>query len=232
MTVPKAVFFDAGNTLLFINPRFVLPIFRDAGAPAAEEEFWKAELEARANLTHLVEDGGTGTEPRIWQEYFLALFRGCGVPEDEIEGVGQRVMEVHRKSHLWTWVNPTTPPALQSLRAQGYRLAVISNADGRVEGLLETGGIRSHFEFVMDSALEGVEKPSAEIFHRAVRRMNLEPEEALYVGDLYSVDVVGARGAGMEAVLLDPLDRLDYPVPRIPDVGRLPDYLERVSSRT
>ena len=66
----------------------LFPIFREAGAPVEEEDFWKAEVEARANLTHLVKEGGTGTEPRIWQEYFLALFRGCGVPEDEIEGVG------------------------------------------------------------------------------------------------------------------------------------------------
>ena len=46
------------------------------------------------------------------------------------------------------------------------------------------------------------------------------------MGDLYPVDVVGARGAGMEAVLLDPLDVLDFPVDRIPTVSDLPAYMK------
>lgn len=142
----------------------------------------------------------------------------------------ERVMAVHREAHLWTWVSPSTPPALQALKEQGYRLGVISNADGRIEGLLEQGKIRPFFEFVMDSALEGVEKPEPEISRRAASRLELEPEEVLYVGDLYSVDVVGAREAGMAAVLLDPSNRLRHPVPRIPTVAELPDYLHRVSS--
>jgi putative hydrolase of the HAD superfamily len=98
-----------------------------------------------------------------------------------------------------------------------------------VEGLIEEAGIRDYFEFVMDSHLEGVEKPDPEIFLRGCRRMGVRPEECLYVGDLYPVDVLGARSAGMDAVLLDPMDRLDYPVDRIPDVQALPGYLARVS---
>lgn len=231
MNPPQAILFDAGNTLLFINPDQVLPVFREFGVFVEEEAFWAAEVEARAALTHGVGDGGTGTEPHVWQSYFAFLFRGCGIPQGDLDPVGRRLREVHKESHLWTWVHPSTPSALQTLKGRGHRLGVISNADGRVEGLTEAGGIRSFFEFVMDSALEGVEKPDPEIFLRAARRMELEPEQVLYVGDLYSVDVVGARNAGMEALLLDPLHRLDYPVPRIRRVGDLPDYLARLSSR-
>ncbi len=224
-----AIFFDAGNTLIFIDPEAILPIFSEHGGTASREDFWEVEFRAREGLVRRVQEGAAGTEAHIWNDYFGALFKGCGVLPEHLESVGERVREVHRKSHLWTWVDPATAPALATLRDRGYRLAVISNADGRVEGLLEKAGLRGLVEFVLDSQVEGVEKPDPEIFLRACRRMGVEPARSLYVGDLYPVDVLGARKAGLHAVLLDPLDRLDYPVDRIPNVAALPGYLERVS---
>jgi putative hydrolase of the HAD superfamily len=225
----KAIFFDAGNTLVFIDPRVVLPIFREHGADVDLEGFRRAELEARVQLVGRIEEGAFGTEAHIWQEYFVTLMAASGVPQERLDPVGKQIREAHKESHLWTWLDPRTVPALQRLKDAGYRLAVISNADGRVEGLMEGAGIRHFFEFVLDSELEGVEKPHPEIFLRACNRMGVEPGESLYVGDLYPVDVLGARRAGMEAVLLDPLGDLDYPVDRIPDVAALPDYLDRDS---
>jgi len=226
-----AIFFDAGNTLIFINPDEVLPVLADVGVDAGPTEFWEAEFRARMGLSRTVEEGGTGTEAHIWRVYFEELFRGCGVEGKDLATVGERVRALHAESHLWTHVDPATRPALEDLRAAGHRLAVISNADGRVEGLLRRGGLHPLFEFVMDSAVEGVEKPDPEIFLRACRRMGVSPGSALYVGDLYPVDVVGARAAGLEAVLLDPWDRLDYPVDRIPDVAALPGYLSDLAER-
>jgi len=226
------VLFDAGNTLIFIDPGVVLPIFREHGARMDDDGLWEAEFRARTLLSQRVESGASGTEDQIWKDYFVNLFLGSGVPEDQLEVVGEKVMDVHKESHLWSYMDPATPGALEALRVAGYRLAVISNADGRVEALIEGAGIRDFFEFVMDSHLEGVEKPDPEIFLRATTRMGVEPGECLYVGDLYPVDVLGAQGAGMQAVLLDPMGRLDYPVDRIPDVAALPEYLSRHSATT
>jgi putative hydrolase of the HAD superfamily len=100
-----------------------------------------------------------------------------------------------------------------------------------MEGLIEGAGIRDRFEFVMDSEIEGVEKPDSEIFLRACDRLALPPGECLYVGDLYPVDVLGARRAGLRALLLDPFGELDYPVDMLPDVSALPDYMEQLSRR-
>jgi putative hydrolase of the HAD superfamily len=229
--VIKAIFFDAGNTLIFIDPGVVLPILEEHGAHADAERFRQAEFLARNRLSRRVEEGAWGTEDHLWQEYFGNLFRATGVPEDRLERVGNLVREVHEDSHLWTQMDPATSNALDQLSEAGYRMAVISNADGRVEGLIEKAGIRDRFEFVIDSELEGVEKPDPEIFLRACHRMGVDPGESLYVGDLYPVDVLGARNAGLHAVLLDPFDRLDYPVDRLPDVKALPDYMEQLSHR-
>jgi len=57
---------------------------------------------------------------------------------------------------------------------------------------------------VIDSAVVGVEKPDPRIFRLALAQAGVPPSAAVYVGDLYSVDVVGARRAGLDAVLLDP----------------------------
>jgi HAD superfamily hydrolase (TIGR01662 family) len=230
MTI-NAIFFDAGNTLIFIDPRIVIPIIRRHGTDVDEDLFWKAEFKARVGLMNRVEDGAWGTEEKIWTEYFQTFLRGCGVGEEVLEVVGKEVVEAHRKRHLWSFMHPSTLGALEHLRDAGYRMAIISNADGRIEGLIEGVGIKDFFEFVMDSKVEGVEKPDPEIFLRACNRMGVDPSESLYVGDLYGVDVVGARGVGMEAVLMDPQDLLEYPVDRLPNVEALPEYLARVSPR-
>lgn len=227
MTPPiRAVLLDAGNTLLFVDPERVLPVFRKEGVEADRATFREAEYRARLNLSQVVEDGHRGTESHVWEHYFLTLFEECGVPEQRMDAVGTRLQELHGQSHLWTHVEEGTGEVLETLSEAGYRLGVISNADGRVEGLLEGAGLRSHFEFVIDSHAVGVEKPDPEIFRHALRHLQVEPDECLYVGDLYPVDVVGARRAGMRAVLLDPFGRIEEPVDRIPSVAHLPEYLE------
>lgn len=226
----KAVLFDAGNTLVFIDRVRTLRVVGDAGGDTDVKRFRHAECLALDRIAGMVDENSTGTEELLWKEYFVTIFRESGVPEDKLEEVGKRLGELHAESHLWTHVENGTQEALRALAEAGYRLAVISNADGRVEEALVEAGLRPHFEFVMDSELEGVEKPNPEIFLRACARLGLDPSECLYIGDLYPVDVLGARRAGLKAVLLDPTDRLDHPVDRIPSVAHLPAYLERLSS--
>jgi FMN phosphatase YigB (HAD superfamily) len=79
---------------------------------------------------------------------------------------------------------------------------VVSNSDGRVEQALEAAGLRHLFDVVIDSTLAGVEKPDPRIFQAALEQLGVNPDEVIYVGDLYEIDVLGARAAGIEAVLL------------------------------
>jgi len=228
---PRAILLDAGNTLVFADRKRIFRIYAEVGVQGEEERFQQAELIARHQLSDRVQEGATGTEPHLWREYFLTLFRRSGIPEDALDRVGERLVEEHRRSHLWTRVEAGTGEALDLLLAKGYRLGVISNADGRMESVLERTGLRSRVEFVMDSQEVGVEKPDPAIFHEGIRRLGLPAREVLYVGDLYPVDVVGARRAGLQALLLDPSGRLEHPVDRIPSVLHLPDYLRRLSHR-
>jgi putative hydrolase of the HAD superfamily len=113
--------------------------------------------------------------------------------------------------------------ALERARAAGIRCAVISNAEGQIQGLFEQLGIAQLFDLVVDSGIEGVRKPDPEIFRRALARAGVQPTQGLYAGDIPRVDVEGARAAGMDAVLIDALDHYpDYrEAPRFKSVAEL-----------
>jgi putative hydrolase of the HAD superfamily len=100
---------------------------------------------------------------------------------------------------------PSTPTVLAQLRARGLTLGVISNSDGRVNAILQGCGVGQFFDLVIDSHEVGVEKPDPRIFDLALRRLNCQPRHALYVGDIYGIDVVGSERAGLQAALLDTL---------------------------
>jgi putative hydrolase of the HAD superfamily len=226
---PRAVLLDAGNTLVFADRRRMARIYGTVGVGWEDDRFVQAELAAREQLAHRVEAGHVGTEPHLWEEYFRTIFRLTGVPDAAVGEVGDKLRKEHDRDHLWTHVEVGTEAALKTLAREGYRLGVISNADGRMEEVLERTGLRVLVEFVLDSEVVGIEKPDPRIFREGARRMEVPPAECLYVGDLYPVDVVGARKAGMSAVLLDPAERLDFPVDRIPAVRDLPAYLRGLS---
>lgn len=94
------------------------------------------------------------------------------------------------------------PEVLESLQAAGVRMMVISNWDERLPVLLAGLGLAGFFEAVVYSAQVGAEKPFPTIFHYALDRLDLPPEEVLHVGDRQREDVEGAQAVGMQALYL------------------------------
>ncbi len=117
---------------------------------------------------------------------------------------------------------------LDQLSADGWRMGVISDNDGRAEAKTAALGIAHHFEFILDSMTEGVAKPDAELLQRGARRMGLDPAECAYVGNRHDLDVVAARAAGMVAIWVNrkreqPDEILADIV--LPDLRTLPQFL-------
>jgi FMN phosphatase YigB (HAD superfamily) len=75
--------------------------------------------------------------------------------------------------------------------------------------MLRDVSLRDYLDAVVDSAVVGYEKPDPEIFRCALRDVGADPATTLHVGDLYDADVVGARRAGLHALLLDPFGDWD-----------------------
>lgn len=218
----KAVLFDAGNTLVALDyPRLAARVAQATGVPLTG-----ARLHALAGEAALVMERQDGTDRERASRYLETLFRLAGVPAEQGETVRTTLYALHREQHLWSGVEATTGPALDRLRAAGYRLAVISNSDGRAEEALAAADLLSRFEFVVDSQLVGVEKPDPRIFHVALARLGVAPAEGLYVGDLYEIDVVGARRAGLDVILLDPFGQhAGRDVRTVPNVSAVADLL-------
>jgi putative hydrolase of the HAD superfamily len=195
-----AVLFDAGNTLLFLDYD---RLAREVGA-AVELPLTARDLEAQAGEAALALERSDTTDHDRASRYLESLFLLAGVPRERLEIVRDTLLRLHHERHLWSAMHPETPAALARMRQAGLRLGVVSNSDGRVEEALAAAGIRAEFEVIVDSRLVGFEKPDPRIFQAALEPLGIEPEGALYVGDIYEVDVVGARRAGLDVVLLDP----------------------------
>ena len=105
---------------------------------------------------------------------------------------------------------------------------MISNADGKIDAVLRRCGIVDCFQSITDSGNIGHEKPHPAIFEAALREMKADAGDSLYVGDVYSVDYMGARQAGMQAVLFDVAGAYrERGVPRVESLLHLEDWLQK-----
>lgn len=208
------IFFDAGNTLIGLNYRFLLEALARRGFRVDELTLRRAERAARRDLDRaILERWNEGSLPRtgwieeqVWRRFWRQALEMAGaVPYDAEDLVGA-VLEVTRPASSWDRVEESTPAMLGTLAERGYRLGIISNSNGSLRAHLARIGLSHSFELILDSSEVGVEKPHPEIFRLALEQAGgVEAERALYVGDVYAIDVLGAAGAGMHAILFDPL---------------------------
>jgi putative hydrolase of the HAD superfamily len=162
------------------------------------------------------------TDHGFWWMFYTQLLAELGLNEDAIR---DQLVAAIRNSANWDIIRPGTAEQLREL-GERYQVAVISNADGKIEDVLRKCGIADCFHTITDSGLVGYEKPHPEIFRQAMLSMNAAPTESLYVGDVYSVDYLGATGAGMQAILMDvPRAYRDKGVPRVESLEELQTLL-------
>lgn len=137
---------------------------------------------------------------------------------------------------LWSSVYDETHDALREFSKLGLRMAVVSNSDGTAEAGMKALGLRDYFDVVIDSAVVGVAKPDPGIFKFALEAAGVEASRAIYIGDLYSVDVVGARAAGIHPVLLDPHGHWHdvdcFTIPSLTEIVRLFEEAHRSGRKT
>ena len=201
----KAVLFDAGNTVMLINYAVVAGALGSEGFDVQEDLVREAEYRARVRLDPILAQRSSTEAPKIFQTYIQFVCEGLGVEWGAAtERAFQQIAEYNRVHNLWNQPNPQAPAVLERLQRRDLAVGMISNSDGTVERMLTKEGLAPYFRFVLDSHVVGVEKPDPRIFQMALERAGVGPDEAVYVGDLYSIDVVGSRAAGLDAILLDP----------------------------
>ncbi len=220
MSHPKAILYDAGGTLVTMDPaRFgdiVEPIVGSRPTPEVMVEAHYRAMDAITRNSHLVTRGAA-----TWWPWWLGQY----LEYSGLEAHPDAVAELSVSHELWRAPLPGALDGVRAVKDAGFQVAVVSNADGTVDKDLAAAGFGDLIDVVIDSTLAGVSKPDPAIFTFALEALGVAPEEAWYVGDSALFDLQGAQAAGLsEFVLVDPLGLQNYQ-PHVATVGELPGLL-------
>ena len=206
----KAILFDAGGVLLLPDPTVLGPLLAYYGGDPS------VDRHRRAHYAGMAARSAAAVGEEFWDEYNHAYVRSVGVAEPDVPAA---VVALHLTRHalLWRWPIPESFAALQALAAAGVPLGVVSNASGQIDDVLRRSGVCQVGEgphvpmrIVVDSHLVGAAKPDPRIFDHALPHFDgIDVGDIAYVGDSVTMDIGGARAAGLHPILLDPYD--DHP---------------------
>lgn len=217
----KTIFFDVGNTLLFPNRERILAPLSKRGVIPSAEQLAALERRTKKEFDHMLEAIGHA-DHSFWYMFYAHLLEELEISDDSLR---DGMVEATRLSANWDKIRPGTCEKLQEI-GKRYRIGVISNSDGKVSESLRVCGIADCFLGIVDSGNVGYEKPHPAIFEAALRKLKARAEESLYVGDVYSVDYLGATRAGMEAMLFDVAGAYrDRGLPRVESLDELQQWL-------
>jgi len=224
----KAVFFDFYNTLATYQPpreEAWANACRDNGIEVeaktlfssltAADMYWRNE-----NLRSPVDKRTPEEKIDFYVEYANRILKGAGT-EASRDTIFQILAKI--REYKWEFENfDDTLPTLKELDNRGLILGLISNVVQDMESTYTDLGLQPYLDFKVTSAEIGSDKPNPEIFEAALKKAQVKPEEVIYIGDQYDIDVVGARGVGMKALLID---RKDY-FPDVTDCPRIHSLTE------
>jgi HAD superfamily hydrolase (TIGR01549 family) len=222
----ETVFLDAGGVLVYPNWTRISRALGDRGIHVSPDVLARAEPFAKRQIDVAATINATNDAGRGWL-YFNLLFERAGVPlTPAVEAALEELRAYHAETNLWEFVPSAVFPALAALRARGLKITIVSNANGKLRVLLDRLKLSDCVDCALDSHVEGIEKPDPRFFELALARSGARRETTIHVGDLYYVDVVGARNAGLRGVLLDEAGL--HPDADCPRVGSLPELVERI----
>jgi HAD superfamily hydrolase (TIGR01662 family) len=205
----STIFFDLGSTLVYSRDPWP-PIYEQADQALVDvlcHAGFECDLAAFSS-----EFGGflrtyydTRTTDNLEHTTFAALrdiLNGKGyqhLPDSVLCAALEAMYAITQRN--W-YLEEDAIPALETLRARGYRLGIISNTsdDRNVQGIVDRWGLRPFFETVVTSAALGIRKPDGRIFQVALDQMQVLPEAAVMVGDTLDADVLGANQCGIYSI--------------------------------
>ncbi|MCS7060723.1 MAG: HAD family hydrolase [Anaerolineae bacterium] len=207
----SAVLFDLDGTLRANQPEGVeafIDYARQAGLHLTPEQiilcerathrYWADGAQVADHLARFDERG-------FWVNYNRILLAAMGITN--CDDCAQRIQDYFDDYRPVDYLFPEAPAVLRSLKEEGYILGLVSNRDGDLAPVVAEYGIAEFFDFTLSGGQAGSFKPDAGIFLKALEMAGYVPaHRALYVGDNYYADVLGALAVGIEALLIDPRD--------------------------
>ena len=194
----RSVLFDYGGTLDSDGSTWIerfYPIYKENGVDVARALFDRAFYDSDDGLPGRYALDGLNLEQTLRLQVRGVLDALAPERADRADKIAGRFAEDSRRQFR------ALKPVLERLAGR-YRLGVVSNFYGNLDGILRAEGLRAHFSVVADSGVLGVTKPDPEIFLHAARALDSRPEECVMVGDSVPRDIKGAAAAGMKQVLV------------------------------
>jgi HAD superfamily hydrolase (TIGR01662 family) len=244
----EALLFDLGGTLIYFDGDWpgvftrstaaLLRHLRGAGFELPEEAFLQ-ELRARLQEYHAERDSE-------FIEYTTAylvrmLLAEFGYPQSNDGLIRDALKTMYAVSQAHWHAEADAIPLLATLKAQGYRLGIVSNAadDADVQTLVDRAELRPFFEVILTSARAGIRKPNPKIFAMALDTLGVPAERAAMTGDTLGADILGAANAGIYSIWItrradNPANRAHaetiHPDATIATLSELPGLFDELSS--
>ncbi len=208
----KAVFFDAGGTLVHPLPSLTdvyCDVTRGLGVELDQQSMtdilshlWDSYQTGRGEEEGFIPDSDERDE-EFWRVYTQRIYDE--VPALQAVGFADWFSAIHgafASSHRWC-LFPEANEVLTGLASRGIKLGIVSNWGSSLLPICDDLGLSNRMDFVLASALVGCRKPCPDIFHRALELASVSPDEALHVGDTHLDDVIGAERAGIRPVFIE-----------------------------
>ncbi len=233
----RAVFLDIGDTVMRPNPSW-----EHVYAMAFGEFGFDVDMDdLHAALRRAYHHGGWGMDGGFDPSEETSFQRTVAIDAAAIAELGlqpmpeafyRRLNELFMVTSHWH-IFPDAYPALIALKERGLIVGAVSNWVWNLPELLHALDLVSQFDFIAASARIGFEKPHPRIFQWALDQANVPADSVIHVGDHVDADVEGARGVGIDGVLIDRAERYrpDEVPEGVPVIRSLDELLPIVDAR-
>ena len=234
----RAVLIDVGDTLAHLDRPW--------------DDVFQANLES---LDNYLDSLSVKIDAKKFNERLVKMFNDASynadlykieIPMEEIIGKSLRksglqvlgvdlptnAMIEFYKPEVESWqLYPDAVETLTKLSEEGYALGVVSNAksDWAVRAILRRRDLDRFFKTIVTSAAMKIRKPRSEIFKRALIDLDVDPSDAVFIGDSISADVGGSKNMGMYSihVLRKPLEStsLNKPDATVTNLSETPEII-------
>lgn len=134
---------------------------------------------------------------------FIDTLKSFEITDDKL---GAQLGDLYIKTSPYqTHLFPDTISTLQALKADNYKLHIITNGFKEVQFIkLQKSGLIDFFDDVLCSEEVGKNKPHPSVFNTALKRNKVKSEQSIMIGDDFQADILGAENCGIQGVLFDP----------------------------
>jgi putative hydrolase of the HAD superfamily len=205
----KAVFFDLYQTLVHYQPsqeELESDALKNLGIDVVAAALRRPILAANEYIYNQMAKKPLSQRSReevmaLYSEYQRIVLKEVGIPVDE--KIVLRLLGMMQQAKMDLILFDDVIPALDDLKKLGLKIGLISNIEQNMTAVLDKLGLSAKLDSVVTSQDAGFTKPNPGIFQYALQKFGVQPADTVYVGDQYQVDVLGAKGAGMQAILID-----------------------------